>query len=355
MKRLIMLIMVMASCMLSAVSIQSIRAEDYSGAACRLVITMDQDVGFTVKKQGNDFYLTINNFDGQIPSHNLNGTFLDRLEPTAAGVKVSSRIQLRYLTMRLSDTRALVIDFLRYPRTKKEGLAIASFLSDMGRLSSADKEYQKLLKDYPDHYDILYAWGELLVRRGSARAAEKLAQIPKFSSYYPAAQDLLHSRESGSKPGGRSEEIQEEWEQETALMQEDADQEFIETPLQDSIIFIIPPEAIHVEKLNLLGFLAKLANRYILLTIVVFVVLLVIVACLIFGRRKKSPKRPKPDIEENSQGLDTDTLCKIVNRLLADGWTNKEISRELKISQHEVELIVRRLHYMEMHEDDVEK
>ncbi len=360
MKRLLVLIMVLASCTLSAVSIQSIRAENYSGVVCRLVLTMDQDVDFTVNQQGNDFYLVIDDFDGHIPAYTLSGTFLNQIEPTAGGLRISSPLQLRYLTMRLSDIKALVIDFIKITQSKKERLIIAQFLTDKGRLSSADKEYSTLARDYPDHYDVFYSWGELLLKRGSSRAAEKLGMIPEYSSYYTAAQDLLNSDNDSSNATGKSEGSPEQPEPEiqeaVALQTEaEADPDLAETSLQDSIILAIPPEKIFVEKPNFLSSIAELASRYILLTIAVFVAILVILGCLIFGSTKKARKKPKQDIEESSLGLDTDTLCKMVNRLLADGWTNKEIARELKINLQEVELIVRRLHYMGISEDDAKE
>jgi len=360
MKRLLIIIMVLSTSALFAVSIRSIRAEDYSGTVCRLVLMMDQDVDFKVNQQGNDFYVTIKDFDGQVPAHNLGGTFLDQIEPIKDGLKINSSIQLRYLTMQLSDVKALVIDFLKVTRQKKEGLTIARFLADKGRLASADIEYEKLSIDHPNHYDILYYWGELLIERGSSRAAQKLAMIPEYSSYYPAAQELLNPG-SGFQP----EDLQAGAEEpEAALIREEdglqaelpssaePDVEIIETPMQDSIIFAFPPEEVFVEKPSLLSSMAELASRYILLTIAVFVAIFVILACLIFGKFKKTDKKTKQDIQESEASLDMDTLCKIVNRLLADGWTNKEISRELKISLHEVELIVHRLHYMGLSEDD---
>lgn len=365
MKRLLMIILVLTSSALSAVSIRSIRAEDYSGVVCRLVLMMDQDVSFTVNQQGKDFYIAINNFDGQIPAHTLGGTFLNQIESTGDGLKVSSSIQLRYLTMQLSDVKALVIDFLKVTQQKREGLVIAKFLAEKGRLASADREYERLSVDHPNHYDILYYWGELLIQRGSSRAAKKLALIPEYSSYYPAAQELLNPGRRSSLPETIAEETPQEME--SAIMQEEAellaemqqaaetDQELIEASPQDSIIFAFPPEEILVEKSSIISSMAELASKHILITIIVFVAIFVILACLIFGKSKKPVKKSKPDIQENKQVLDTDVLCMMVNRLLADGWTNREISKELKISLHEVEQIVRRLHFTGLSEDDAKE
>lgn len=363
MKSFTMLIMVLAGCMLSAVSIQSIRAEDYSGVACRLVFDLDQDADFTMNQRGQDFYLAIRNFDGKIPPYDLSDTFLERIETTADGLRISSPVQLRYLTMKLHDSRALVIDFLKDTRQKKEGLIIAGFLADKGRLASADKEYHRLAIDYPEHYDILYAWGKLLIRRGSSRAAQKLALIPVSSSYYAAAQTLLSITDSSSQAEDSPEHIQEQRGQKSAPKPEEPEpQAGIETypgftisTTPDSLVITFPPEEVYLEKPNLLTLLKGLASKYILLAITLLLAILLIAALLIFGRFKKPARKPRQDIEESSLGLDTDTLGKMVNHLLADGWTNKEIARELKISLHEVKLIVRRLHFIGMNDDNVKE
>jgi hypothetical protein len=359
MKRFLLVIMALASCALSAVSIQNIRAKDYSGVVCRLVLTMDQDVDFTVNQQGNDYLVTISNLEGQLPNHNLRDTFLEQIELTGDGLKISSSARLRYLTMRLSDTKALVIDFIKFSQSKKERLVIASFLTEMGRLASADKEYEELARDYPDHYDIFYYWGKLLLQRGSARAAQKLAKIPESNSYYPAAQDLLHGTKSSSQTKAPAEETPKKQDEEPVLIQEEAelqaeaetDLELNESPSQDSIIFIIPSEEVDVQKPGFLSSLAAFTSRYILFTIPVFVVILVILAYFIFRKSRISRKKPHQDIEESSFGMDTDTVCKMVHSLLADGWTNKEIAKELKISLQGIESIVHRLHYMEISEN----
>lgn len=360
MKRLLMVIMVLTTCALSAVSIRSIRAEDYNGLVCRLVLRMDQDVGFTVDKQGNDYFIAIEDFDGQLPGFSLSGTFLDQIEITGDGIKVSSAARLRYLTMRLSDVKALVIDFIKFSQSKKERLFIASFLIEKGLLGSADRAYEEIARDYPNHYDVYYHWGDLLLQRGSARAAKKLNMIPDFSSYYPLAQELLHGAGIISRIDKLPEETPERQEPEIAITHENVELQIkAKTELghsasspQDSIVFFATSDETNAERAGFFSSMAEWVSRHILLTIVLFVGILVILAFLIFSILKKPAKIPHQDIQESSLGIDTDTLCKMVHRLLADGWTNKEIAKELKIAQHEVELMVRRLHYMGVCEDD---
>lgn len=337
--------------MLSAVSIKGIRAKDYDNAVCRLVLDLNQDTDFSVSKHSDGFMVSINGFDGRIPAYELTGTFLDRIEATADGLKITSNQDLSYQTMRLSDAPALVIDFFTQSKTKHDRLAIARFLADKGRLASADSAFHALALDYPQHYDILYYWGKLLIKRGSSRAAEKLALIPPSSSYYYAARQLIGAQDQvQSKENAEQEESIPSQLMPEPLLEEE---EIVESQApQDTIITGIPNSNIYVEKPNFLSTAADIASRNFALTLFLFVAVLVILALLIFGSFKRRKKPTQSNIEESSLNLDTETMCKMVNRLLADGWTNKEIARELKTSVKEIELMVHRLHYMGIHEDD---
>jgi hypothetical protein len=351
MKYLTMMLILLCVSMLSAVSIQSIRAEDYNNAVCRMVLDMDEDVDFSIAKRDDGFFVSIPNFDGNVPENNLGATFLNRLEGAPGELKIVSSEDLGYHTMWLSDAQALVIDFFSQSQDKHDRLTIARFLADKGRLASADSAFHKLAIDYPNHYDILYYWGKLLIKRGSSRAAEKLAQIPMSSSYYSAAQSLIKPEDHSPQSDAMNAETTQTLELMPTPVIEDEQPEELAQPM-DSIITVIPAAEIYTEKPSLLSSAADLASRYFVLTIILFVAILVILCMLIFGSFKRSPKLSKTNIEESSLNLDTETMCKMVNRLLADGWTNKEIARELKISLHETELIIRRLHYMGIHEDD---
>jgi hypothetical protein len=48
-------------------------------------------------------------------------------------------------------------------------------------------------------------------------------------------------------------------------------------------------------------------------------------------------KKATPSIVASEAALDSKTMCRMVGKLTSDGWTRKEIARELKISQAEVE------------------
>nr|MDK2850838.1 hypothetical protein [Candidatus Cloacimonadota bacterium] len=352
MKRLFVMLFMLSIGLLTAVSITEIRAEDYSGVICRLVIQLERDSDFIVKRQSDGFFVDINGLTGNLPEYNLDGTFLDRISMGTSGILIHTGLDLDYETMRLSDRNAIVMDFFKKPSGKNDRLAIAKFYSDKGKLASADREFHLLAIDYPNHYDILYHWGELLIKRGSHRAAEKLAMIPPSSPYYAAAQELILKANGQTKDPEKQELENDNY---IPLMPEDIPEvveELTTTPQTQPVDEANLPSESQNQSPSFLGKLADWASENIIITIIIFVVLLIILCLMIFSNFF-SPKKPvKKDIQEANQILDTDTMCKMVNRLLADGWTNKEIARELKVSVREIELIVRRLHYMEIQEDD---
>jgi hypothetical protein len=354
MKRLFMMLLLFGISLLAAVSITQIRAEDYNGVVCRLVIQLERDSDFIVERQSGGFFVGIERLEGSLPTHSLEGTFLDRISMGNSGIMIHTGLDLDYQTMRLSDRNAIVLDFLSKAGGKNERLTIAKFYSDKGKLASADKEFHLLAIDYPNHYDILFHWGELLIKRGSQRAAEKLAMIPQSSPYYDAAQELILP--GGKKPQAEDKSVpQEEEDHYIPLMPEDIheeEQDSIATALIPPIREALDPSDFQDKSPSFIGKAADWASEHIIITIIIFVALLITLCIMIFGNCLFKHKPKKKEIQEASQILDTDTMCKMVNRLLADGWTNKEIARELKVSVHEIELIVRRLHYMDIPEDD---
>ena len=62
---------------------------------------------------------------------------------------------------------------------------------------------------------------------------------------------------------------------------------------------------------------------------------------------KKKPKPvvfAPPENRKEGEALDTETLCRMVSRLLINGWTNKQIAKELKLPEEEVERLVKLSH-----------
>jgi hypothetical protein len=332
MKRLLVLLLILGNSMLFATSILNIRAKEYYESVCRLVFDVDRDTDFLVEETTDGFYIGIPGFDGKIPRHDLSKTFLSSLEPEKGGLMVSSAEELGFYTMRLSASKSLVIDFYKKSTDKAARLAIARFNSDKGRWVAADKDFSRLVVDYPNHWDLWYYWAELLVKRESSRAQEKLAKIPPESSYYARAQALLGADQAEQEPSI-------ETEPDLPLAAEPV------KPAQDSVVYDFPVEA-QAPAAPLPHTSEKAAWNYPLLFVISFAfILLIVVLYLIFRKKRQKVGNWQSGIQESSLSMDTATISRMVNRLLADGWTNKEIARELKISLQEVDQIIRRLHF----------
>jgi hypothetical protein len=344
MKRLIMMLLIISSSILFATSIRSIRAKEYYDSVCRLVLDMDRDTDFIVEKVADGFYIGMNQFDGNIPPHNLQGTFLKSIESSQGGLKVKSPENLGFYTLRLSDSKALVVDFYKSDQSKASRLAIARFNSDKGRLVIADRDFSKLAVDYPNHYDVFYHWGILLLKRESNRAQEKLQLIPPSSSYYDSAQTLL---KSGLHAPSRATETPEpSFTEAPSPIAETTDETTLSSPEEraDSTAYQLPL-ALLLEQ----GVAKKEAEKkavpkttiYILIAVLGFLIIGIVLLLL---RKKSQQHGASSGIEESSITMDTATLTRMVNRLLADGWTTKEIAREMKTNVTEVEQVIRRLH-----------
>jgi len=361
------MLLVIYNSVLFATSIHSIRAKDYYGSVVRFVLGMDQDTDFSVEKSSDGYYIGIPNFDGNIPEYNLSGTFLDAIYGSPGGIVVKTTEDLNFFKMRLSDTNSLVVDFYKADNSKASRLALARFNTEKGRLVAADKAFSSLAVDYPNHYDVWYYWGELLIKRGSSRAADKLYKIPSSSSYYEKAQKLL---DAGFSTPLRDEAVPVEEEAPSMPITEAPDEpeadihvksvdDLLDSPgglkpkieeHDGEIVYTIPPELLEDEAADN-HFANSLAN-YWLYFVCAAILLVIIVIIIILERKRRKSKDFLSGIEESQNTMDTNTLLKMVNRLLADGWTNKEIARELKINIREVELAIHRLHYVGGFEED---
>ncbi|MCK9331727.1 MAG: hypothetical protein M0Q19_00960 [Candidatus Cloacimonetes bacterium] len=344
MKRLLVMLLVLCGTSLAATSIRSIRTKMYYDSVCRLVFDMDRDTDFNVRKATNGFRIDIPGFDEQIPEYNLSGTYLDAITVVDDGIKVHSSQNLAFYTLRLGDSRSIVIDFYKNTQDKASRLAIARFNADKGRLATADKDFSRLAVDYPNHYDVFYHWGILLLKRGSDRASAKFAKIPPSSSYYHSAQKLLQQglqwetedTKSRETIGGENITVDEPNEISSSPKTE-AESDSLVTEVPQSVLST--PETTTKAEVK-----SKLPKQF-YLYFAGFVILFIIVFLIIRITKKRNNDDPQCGIQESTISMDANTLSRMVNRLLADGWTNKEIAREMKISIQEVEQIIRRLHH----------
>lgn len=331
MKRLIVVLLIVLCSLLSAVSIREIRAFGEPIAACRLALEMDKNASFQVEKRVGGYYVGIDGFDGSLPSYDLSDSFFDAIAADSGGIFVFTNENLSYEKLALTDSNTLVVDFYKQVKSKEERLALARFHSNRGRFARADKICHELWIDYRNHYDILLVWGEVLIKRGSKRATEKLEMIPSGSPYHSRAQELLASLDADAQPAIVNAD------QQIDIPQDADDTEAIEP--QESLQKADIQDKIHEQT-------PLWTKRNIAIAAVVVIALLIAFIIILLIKLKSAQGSKNYGIQERTTEIDTATITKMVNRLLADGWTNKEIARELKISRFEVEQAIKRLHFL---------
>lgn len=339
-----------------AVSIQNIRAEDYFDVASRLVFDMDSSTDFIVQAKPDGFYIGIEGYDGKYPNPALASIMIMNVSPAQGGVFVKTIPNLKFEKLHLTNTKQLVVDLLTTQESKEGRMAIAKFYFEVGKLASADKAYHELFIDYRNHNDVLYHWGLLLLKRGSNRAYEKLSAIPPSSSFYASAQKHLKKPEKKKEPSKAEDMPLPEIAQASATVADSVPAIADTSLVKDSLIVTQTPQKSQVFSTPLWEDIIDLAANNIIYSILLFVATIVILSFLIFGNiPKKDRSKVKPDSSELECSLDSEALYRMVNRLIADGWKNKEIARELKIKISEVEIIVKRLHQSGFGDSDSSK
>ncbi len=216
---------------------------------------------------------------------------------------------------------------------KRQRLAIAGFYAEIGKLNSADRAYGELHTDYREDGEILYKWALLLQKRGSQRATDKLLLIPKASPFYAKGQALLATLHADEEPLPPPEPIAPP-----------APESKIAPPLPQTADTLTRasepmPQAVPASQpQRSYGFLP-------LLIILAAVVLFFIVIFSLFSHRKRPVSSlSTAEFETSDTALDSKTICRMVSKLIADGWTTREIARELKVTQRDVERYLQLCH-----------
>lgn len=337
-KCLLLAVTWMAFCLAPATSVVSIRIEDFQGVASRMVLDLNSPADFVIEPEAEGFYLGIEGFDGKLPSGIPASKFIRSVQLAPGGIQVTTIPGLRFERMKIQGKA--VVDMFIKAQTKAERMAVAAFYSKIGKLASADNAYHQLAIEYRNHDDVLYHWGRLLLKRESPRAGEKLAMIPASSRYYAEAQRLMQ--------GGRPVEALDKAENppppppaEPPATADSTVTSAASAPSDTAYIKGIPMSNQVMQKIKLWDALVELALRYFVVTIIIFVSLLVILIILISYRK---PRAATPRTVDSP--LDSDAMLKMAARLTTDGWTTKEIARELKISPKDAESLIRRSHYV---------
>ncbi|MDD4310447.1 MAG: hypothetical protein PHO32_08710 [Candidatus Cloacimonetes bacterium] len=340
MKRFICVLLLTISLGILAASAEFTRVymEDHNSAVVRVVVVLSQQKLCKISTSGSTLEVSI---DSSLPQNAAQiafvaGGLLSGIQQEGSTIQLQVKQNFRYERSSYANPYRIVIDIFKTSPNKDERLSIANFYAETGKLNSADNEYFELNRDYPKDAQILYHWGVLLTKRQSDRATKILMQIPAQSAYYPPAKGLLAKIHADEEPLPPPPPINEE---EQAPNQ-------LEPPVQkpDTVSHsqdykaVCPPvtEANTCKGSKLLSFLPIVLVEAVLLSLFIF---------LLSGLLKKKPLKTKPrpeapELNEANTGLETKTLKRMVSKLLADGWTPKEIARELKLKQKDVEHLV---------------
>lgn len=306
--------------------------EDYSGAVVRVVVGLTADSDYKIEAGTGTLVFSLNNFisNSKARINTKASTLVSSIEQDGERLLISVQHPYRYETTPFGYPRRVAIDIFKSAPTKAERLAIAEFYSEKGKLNSADRMYNALHIDYREDTQILYYWAALLAKRGSSRASEKLAMIPENSPYFKRAQVLmarLHGDEEPLPPPPPIEEAEE--------VEAVADPLPMPIAAESAKVECVKPEP---AKINPFSFRTPgFVNILLILGGLLFVAVLVFV----FAIKMKPRQKPEPSpIDEVSVPLESKTLARMVSKLLADGWSMREIAKELRISQREVESLV---------------
>lgn len=334
MKR-ISLVLLFTLCVLflvASVGITSVNMEDYDGTVVRVVIGFTAESDYRVDAGSGTLVFTLENFSSNSKAriNTKASTLVSSIEQDGERLLITVNHPYRYETTTFSYPRRLAIDIFKSAPSKAERLAIAGFYSEKGKLNSADRMYNALHIDYREDTQILYNWAVLLAKRGSSRASEKLAMIPEKSPYFKRAQVLmakLHGDEEPLPPPPPIEEAEEV----------EAVAEPLPVPMaaESAKVECVKPEP---AKINPFSFRTP---GFVKILLILGGLLFVAVLVFVFAIKMKPQQKPEPlPIEEVSVPLESKTLARMVSKLLADGWSMREIAKELRISQREVESLV---------------
>lgn len=331
-------------CVLNAeVSYKSVIMENYGSAVTRVVVSFSGQAETGVSTSSNSLELRVSNLSpgSQASIGYKSGGLLTGIEQNGETISISAKSPVRVEQLSLGKSIALDV-FVSNPN-KAQRLEIADFYSEKGKLNSADKAYNDLHIDYREDMQILYNWALLLAKRGSARATDKLSMIPSSSSYYPKAQALMakiHGDEEPVPPPPPIYPLDKihaapaklETTEPTSMPADS----IVRAPVPETKPAPLPKPV--AKKSPLMGFLPMLAVEALLLGIFIWVIYLAI------KRKKPGLDLDEPESLTETSSLDTNTMCRMVSKLLSDGWTLREISKEMKIPVKEVEHLVQLCH-----------
>jgi len=335
MKKLVLLLALLALSLLlgASANLESVNMENHGTAVTRVVLQLNGNSETEISRSGSNLEVLIKDYlPGKASVNFKAGGIVSDIEQKNNSLLISVAKPFRYEQLRLGNR--LAVDIFTAAPTKAERITIAEFYGATGKLNSADKMFNDLHIDYREDGGILYEWAQLLYRRGSARATEKLSLIPQNSAYFAKGQQLMaeiHGDEEPPPP---------------PPVESPEPLAKAETAMPDSI-----PEIAHqavksdvtpspIPKRN--GFAFPFVPFLIILA--ALLVVFILFFSLLTRKKKPTPQKVVPQLQPSETALDSKTMCRMVSKLTADGWTRREIARELKIPLKEVEQYLQLCH-----------
>lgn len=355
-KAIVMVVFGCLAMMLAAtVGIATVKMEDHASAVSRVVISLNNEAKYFISETGAGLAIRFEDFDMGTKAriYAAKSDLVTGIEQNDEVLNVKIGKPFRYETMSFEYPRRLVLDVFVAEPNRAQRLVIGDFYSEMGKFNSADKVYSRLSSDYPKDAQVMYHWALLLAKRGSNRAMDVLAKIPENSSYYERGQKLLARLTGETVPQAVVPHQEEPAVPEVKSVPEPmAAQDSSNVPLAPGVEKEAKPSTVEPKVA------AKKAISPFMLQIVLLIALMVLLAVVLYylftGKRQPRIDLLADDpIAIQEEEASDRTMRKMVSKLLDDGWTHKEIARELKISTAKVE---RLLHFRRVDsEPDVEQ
>ncbi len=362
-KVLFMLTLLIAS-LCAAIDFTYVDMENYGSGVSRIVVGFYGTGNYEVIPNSDYVEVKIdNNNPSKVNISYEGGNIVRSIVQRNNSIRISVSPTFRLERMVLEDPFRLVLDIIVAKPNRQQKLDIAEFYTSCGKLNSADKIYVELNRDYPNDGEVLYKWALLLEQRGSNRLKAIVAKIPKNSAYYSAGQDILNRVYGRKAAAGTSSEKAAPQEKPKSVEEPKpieplkANKEIppaveTEQTVQPESLVATPPLPQDIQEAPLpsgseeskLSFFEK---NPLLIVFFVLLLLLIIIIFIFIHSGKKKPKPvvfAPPENRKEGEALDTETLCRMVSRLLINGWTNKQIAKELKLPEEEVERLVKLSH-----------
>ncbi len=330
MKRtLILLVILFCTAVAYGANLVSVRTRDYYGVAARIVIEVDKNAKYSVESDTSPIGYEIRIYDTQNdlsaaqyenPVKLIN--FLDiSNQDDYSSVLIDAQRPYKVLNFTMNNPYRIVVDLIRTNTTNERAdrLGEARYYDDTQRFRQASDIYSSLSADFADDAEINYLWARLLYRdRNNTKATKYAGMIPESSVYYQYAKVILDRIERGVDPD--AEPLDD--------LAVTGDPGFV--AVSDSVMKAPPPQ-VPVKKVKHhipMLFVYILIGAAFLITVIVLLL-----------RKKRNVIIEDVEIAEESESfeLEDGIKARMVTKLMSDGWTTKEIARELHLSRKDVE------------------